>query len=86
MNVNWTDVAWIMVWCTVLAMLIALAVYLLGRFRGRAEDDQPAASELLTKFREVHTRGGLSDEEFRTIKTLLAQKLQDELKDTGDKG
>ena len=80
------DIGWALLWCAVLALLIALAVYLLGRFRGRAEDDQPGASELLSKFREVHTRGGLSDEEFRTIKTLLAQKLQDELKDTGDKG
>lgn len=86
MNVNWSDIAWLVVSCTVLACLIALGVYLVGRFRGRAEDDQPVASELLSNFREVHSRGQLSDEEFRTIKTLLARKLQDELKDTSDKG
>jgi len=86
MNVDWTDIAVLVVSCTVLACLIALGVYLVGRFRGRAEDDQPVASELLSNFREVHSRGQLSDEEFRTIKTLLARKLQDELKDTSDKG
>jgi uncharacterized membrane protein len=84
--VNWPNIAWALVWCAVLALLIALAVYLLGRFRGRAEEDQPQASDLLTNFRELHSRGGLSDEEFRTIKTLLARQLQDELKDTSDKG
>jgi uncharacterized membrane protein len=84
--VDWHHIAAALVWCTVLALLIALAVYLLGRFRGRAEEDQPPASNLLTKFREMHSQGGLSDEEFRTIKTLLAQRLHDELKDTSDKG
>ena len=84
--VNWPDIAWVLMLCTILALLIALAVYLVGRFRGRADEDQPAASNLLSNFRELHSRGGLSDEEFRTIKTLLAQKLQDELKDTSEKG
>ena len=84
--VNWADIAWALVWCAVLALLIALAVYLLGRFRGHAEEDQPQASDMLSNFRELHSRGDLSDEEFRTIKTLLAKKLQDELKDTSDKG
>jgi uncharacterized membrane protein len=83
---DWHHIAGALVWCTVLALLIALAVYLLGRFRGRAEEDQPPASALLTKFREMHSQGGLSDEEFRTIKTLLAQRLHNELKDTSDKG
>jgi uncharacterized membrane protein len=84
--VNWPDIAWTLVWCAVLALLIVLAVYLLGRFRGHAEEDQPLASDMLSNFRELHSQGGLSDEEFRTIKTLLAHKLQDELKDTSDKG
>jgi uncharacterized membrane protein len=57
-----------------------------GRFRGHADDDQPLASDLLTNFRESHSRGELSDEEFRTIKTLLKTRLEDELKDTSDTG
>ena len=85
-NVNWSFIAEALVLCTILALMIAVAVYLLGRFRGRADEDQPAASDLLTNFRDLHKRGGLSDEEFRTIKTLLARRLQDELKDTSEKG
>jgi hypothetical protein len=34
---------------------------------------------LLTKFRDLHARGGLSDDEYRTIKTKLATQLQTEL-------
>ena len=83
---NWHDIARILIWCTVLALFIAFAVYLLGRFRGHADEEQPPASDLLSKFREMHSEGGLSDEEFRTIKTLLARRLQDELRDTSDKG
>jgi hypothetical protein len=32
----------------------------------------------------LHSRGGLSDEEYRTIKAKLAEQLQDELKDNGE--
>ena len=83
-KINWSYIAEALALCTVLALMVALAVYLLGRFRGRADEDQPAASDLLTNFRDLHKRGGLSDEEFRTIKTLLAQRLQNELKDTSE--
>jgi uncharacterized membrane protein len=75
-----------MVWCAALALLIALAVYAVGRFRGGAEEERLGASELLSNFREVHSEGGLSDEEFRTIKTLLSEKLQRELRNSGEKG
>jgi uncharacterized membrane protein len=80
------DIGWALLWCAVLALLTASAIYLLGRFRGNADEEQPTASGLLTNFRELHERGGLSDEEYRTIKTLLSERLQEELKDTSDKG
>ncbi len=76
----------VLVSCTVLAMMIATAVYALGKFRGGAGEERLGASELMSKFREVHSEGGLSDEEFRTIKTLLADKLQREIKNSGEKG
>ncbi len=76
----------ILLWCTILALIVALALYIVGRFRGDAGDDQPAAGGMLSNFRELHSQGGLSDQEFRTIKTLLAEKIQGELKDTSDKG
>jgi uncharacterized membrane protein len=72
--------------CALLAMMIAAAVYALGKFRGGAEEEQLGASELLSKFREMHAQGGLTDAEFRTIKTLLAEKLQRELNNSGEKG
>jgi hypothetical protein len=68
------------------AVLSGLGAFIVSRFRGGREEDQPAASELLTKFRELHEQGELSDEEFRNIKTLLADQLQQELNDSGEQG
>ncbi len=70
----------------VMAALAALGAWIVSRFRGHKEDDQPAASELLTNFRELHEQGELSEQEFRKIKTLLADKLQQELNDKGEPG
>jgi uncharacterized membrane protein len=66
-------------WFAVILALLALAIAGLRRWRGSAADDQPAKSELLTKFRELHARGGLSDDEYRTIKTKLATQIETEL-------
>jgi uncharacterized membrane protein len=66
-------------WFAAIFALLALAIAVLRRFRGGAADDRPTANELLTKFRELHARGGLSDDEYRTIKTKLAAQLQTEL-------
>ena len=40
----------------------------------------------MSKFRDLHSRGGLTDAEYRTIKTTLAVQLKQQLKDNGDKG
>ena len=72
-----------------LAAALALMAWVIGlarRLRGDAEDDRQPVSELLTKFRELHGKGVLSDEEFRTIKTKLASQLQDEIRDTDETG
>ena len=66
-------------WFAAIFALLALAVLVLRKWRGGAADDQPGAVELLTKFRELHARGGLSDDEYRTIKTKLAAELQTKL-------
>jgi hypothetical protein len=65
---------------------IAVGIYVIGRFRGGGDSDEPAASEMLTNFQELHHRGGLSDEEYRTIKSVLAERLQDELNNTDESG
>jgi len=69
-----------------LAILVAVAWYVITKIRPKTVQKERGANELLSKFRELHSRGELSDEEFRTIKTNLATQLQDELKDNGDKG
>jgi uncharacterized membrane protein len=68
-------------WVAVLMILMAAGYYLVRRFRDRTDDDRQTASELLTNFREMHLEGDISETEFRTIKTVLGRKLQDELKE-----
>jgi uncharacterized membrane protein len=67
-------------WFAAMIALTALAIVVVRRLRGGSADDRPKASELLTKFRELHLRGGLSDDEYRTIKTKLAPHIDAELK------
>lgn len=69
-----------------IAALTALGAFVVARFRGGKGNDQPSTSELLTKFRELHEQGELSDEEFRNIKANLAQRLEMELRDSGQQG
>jgi uncharacterized membrane protein len=75
----------VLLFAAVLA-LVGLVVLVASKLRGGAEQDQPISSELLTKFRELHAKGVLSDEEYRTIKTKLATQLQQELKDSNEPG
>lgn len=68
------------------AMLIAVGVYVIQKVRNGDGEETPTASSLLTNFRELHAEGDLSDEEYRTIKAVLSEQLQDELKDNHEKG
>lgn len=63
----------------VTAVLITVGVYLVARVRTWYQQSPPPANELLTNFRELHSKGELSDEEYRTIKSMLAERLQEEL-------
>jgi hypothetical protein len=71
----------IALWLAGILVVSALAIAALVRWRGGAADDRPRARELLMKFRELHARGGLSDNEYRTIKTKLARRFPTELSD-----
>ncbi len=83
----WGDpVARLVVWGAVLAAIVAVAVYVLGKIRAESAQKEHTASELMSKCREMHSRGGLSDEEYRTIKTRLAARLQEELNENGETG
>ena len=67
-------------------VVIAIAVYAAGRLRDRVKKDGNSASDLITNFREMHVQGVLSETEYRTIKTMLEERLQDELRDTDETG
>lgn len=71
--------AQIVIWLTVLAILVAIGGYIVGRLRGRSDHVHLSANDLLTNFREMHQRGDIVDTEFRNIKTVLGVKLQEEL-------
>jgi hypothetical protein len=66
---------------TAMIAFSARVILWLRRWRGDAANDQLSASELLTKFREMHRRGSLSADEYRTIKTKLATQFGPELSD-----
>jgi uncharacterized membrane protein len=72
-----------MVW---LALLVGVAIFAIKNIRAKTVQQEPKASQLLSKFREQQSRGELSGEEFREIKTTLAAQLKAELKDNGGKG
>jgi uncharacterized membrane protein len=75
-----------LIWAAVFAVIVPVVIYVLGKIRPEPVQQEPSASELMSKFRELHSKGHLSDTEFRTIKTTLAARLQDELKDNGETG
>ena len=76
----------LLLWSTVTVLLVTVSVYAVGRFRAGSEDDVSSADTLLTKFREMHSKGELTDEEFRNIKTTLAVQQGEEVTDTGERG
>ena len=51
----------------ILCILIAAAFYLVASFRDYVADNQEIASEALSKLQEMHRKGDISEEEFRTI-------------------
>ena len=52
----------------VLCVLIAAGFYLVSIFRDYAAEDQDDSSDVLSKLEEMHRKGDISDQEFRTIK------------------
>jgi uncharacterized membrane protein len=81
-----TPSAQAVIWVTVLGCLLVVAYYVVQRLRDRTGDDRLTANDMLTNFREMNREGDISDAEFRTIKTVLGEKLQAEIKDSSDEG
>ena len=70
----------------ILAALVGLAAHAIRKIRAETVQHELPTSELLSKFRDSHRRGDLSDSEFRTIETTLTEQLQNELRDDGQTG
>lgn len=66
--------------------LTAIGLAVARRWRDRSAQDRLDPNELMSNFRELYERGGLSDEEFRTIKAKLASELKAEIKDNSGAG
>jgi uncharacterized membrane protein len=66
--------------------LTAIVLAVARRFRGRAAHDKLDRHQMMSNFRELYDRGGLSDEEFRTIKAKLASELKATLNDNSGAG
>ena len=66
------------------ASLVAVGIYVIARVRAGIYSKDPPTSEWLTNFEELHAQGELSDEEYRTIKAMLAERFQQELNKTDE--
>lgn len=66
--------------------LTAVVLAVARKLRGGVHDDTRDANEIMARFRDVYERGGLSDEEFRTIKAKLATELKGETSDSRNAG
>lgn len=65
----------IMLRTTVLVIVSIVGFYIVQRFRDVA-DDGDTTDDMLANFREMEHRGDLSAKEFRTIKTVMAARMQ----------
>jgi uncharacterized membrane protein len=80
--------AQVVIWVTALILLCIIGVYVVQWFRQRGEGSAPSASDLLSEFRQMHAGGEITPEEFQHIKSVLGNKLQQNLgaKDTEGDG
>ena len=65
-------------WCLVI-VAVTVAIWLIVRLRSffrENADDADQTLEMLTQFRELHHEGGLSDDEFRLIRSRLASSAR----------
>jgi hypothetical protein len=69
-----------------IAALTGLGALVVSKFRGSTKDEERPTSQMLSNFRNLHEQGELSETEFRNIKTLLSDKIQEELKDSEEQG
>jgi hypothetical protein len=62
-----------------LAVVVGVAIFIVTKFRDRVGLDRGITSDMLMNFEEMHSQGELSEREYRNIKTLLKERLENEL-------
>ena len=62
-----------------LVILCVIGFYVVGKIRDNLREADAGPSEFMSNFRELHARGELSDEEYRTIKAKLASRMKEHL-------
>jgi uncharacterized membrane protein len=67
-------------------MLIVLGYYIVSKFRPADNNEPPDTSDMITRIRLMREQGELSDDEYRTIKTKLAARFQEELNPNDGEG
>ena len=68
------------VWGAILLGLVIVATLVVQRFRGSAAEKGARPAELLSNFQEMRERGDISDADYRRIKSVLGDKIQDDAK------
>ena len=66
------------VWGALLLGLVIVATLVVQRFRGSAAEKGARPGELLSNFQEMRERGDISDADYRRIKSVLGDKIQDD--------
>jgi hypothetical protein len=79
-------IAELIAWGAIGATVIAVGAYAISKLRAEPAQKELDSSQMMSKFRDLHSQGELTDAEFRTIKTTLGARLQDEIKDNGETG
>ena len=67
--------------CTGIAVLTAVAFYVLRSIREHPIQREPKAEDHLDYFRELHSQGKLTEREFRIIKRRLSCRIVDDIKE-----
>ena len=67
-------------------VMIGAGVYAVKKFRGQLDQRASLTSDMTTTFRQLHGRGDLSDDEYRTIKTMLDNEIRKDSSETGKTG
>ncbi|MFT5522798.1 MAG: hypothetical protein ACI9G1_002374 [Pirellulaceae bacterium] len=70
----------------ILCAMISVGYRIAISYRDQINDDRPSVSDTMTNFHEMLEEGDIEDSEYRTIKTVLGEKLKTELNDDNEEG